>query len=98
MFTPADFKTTFWEDFSIADKFWENAIKDTYKRAFEEWKNNVEYITELTIVLNWKCWHYYDEDNFEYSKLYQELWEELDDWCHKNLKGEALTYYFRTTD
>ena len=30
--------TTFWDDFSIADRFGISAIKDTYKRAFEEWK------------------------------------------------------------
>ena len=30
--------TTFWDDFSIADSFGISAIKDTYKRAFEEWK------------------------------------------------------------
>jgi hypothetical protein len=30
--------TTFWDDFSIADRFGVKGIKDTYKRAFEEWK------------------------------------------------------------
>ncbi len=29
-------KTTFWMDFSIADKFGIAAIKDTYKRAFRD--------------------------------------------------------------
>ena len=33
-------KTTFWEDFSIADRFGLDAVKDTYIRAFKEWKNN----------------------------------------------------------
>ena len=33
-------KTTFWMDFSIADKFGIAAIKDTYNRAFKEWKTN----------------------------------------------------------
>ena len=30
--------TSFWSDFTIADRFGVNAIKDTYKRAFNEWK------------------------------------------------------------
>lgn len=30
--------TTFWQDFSIADKFGNNAIEDTFKRAKAEWK------------------------------------------------------------
>ena len=45
-------KTTFWMDFSIADRFGANAIKDTYNRAFKEWKTNYIYLTELVIVLN----------------------------------------------
>ena len=32
--------TTFFEDFSIADNFGVDAIKDTYNRAFNEWKHD----------------------------------------------------------
>ncbi len=35
--------TTFWEDFSIADVFGTKAIRDTFNRAFEEWKTNYVY-------------------------------------------------------
>lgn len=42
-----ELQTTFWEDFSIADRFGLSAIQDTFKRAFEEWKNNYKYLTEL---------------------------------------------------
>lgn len=38
------FKTTFWTDFSIADVFGVSAIKDTFNRAFEEWRDNYIYI------------------------------------------------------
>lgn len=31
-------KTTFWMDFSIADRFGAAAVKDTFNRAFAEWK------------------------------------------------------------
>ena len=31
-----DLMTTFWEDFSIADKYGIAGVKDTYKRAFDE--------------------------------------------------------------
>ena len=47
-----ELQTTFWEDFSIADRFGLSAIQDTFKRAFEEWKNNYKYLTELILVLN----------------------------------------------
>lgn len=41
--------TTFWQDFSIADKFGNNAIADTYRRAKSEWKDNYKYWTELCL-------------------------------------------------
>lgn len=90
-------QTTFWDDFSIADRFGVAAIKDTYKRAFNEWKNNVVYVTELVMVLNHKIWQHY-ERNEEYGRLYNELWQECDTWCCDNLKGADAEYYFSTTD
>ena len=90
-------KTTFYRDFSIADRFGESAIKDTFSRCFKSWKNNVEYLTELAMAMNWKMWEHYDT-NPAYGRLYQSLWEKVDGYATENLKGEDLTYYFRTTD
>ena len=91
-------KTTFWQDFSIADVFGEDAIKDTYNRAFNEWKSNVEYLTELVLILNWKIWYWHDNNNDTYARLYDSLWRQADQWCGENLKGDDLSYYIRTTD
>ena len=91
-------KTTFYQDFSIAEMFGAKAIKDTYKRAFREWKTNTEYITEFVMVLNWKMWSHYEHGNEQLSRLYQELWEQADRWCLDHLKGDDLTYFIRTTD
>ena len=66
--------TTFYTDFSIADKFGINAIQDTYNRTFKSWKSNINYITELVMVLNWKCWRWYEVNN-EYSRLYIARWD-----------------------
>lgn len=41
-------KTTFWQDFSIADRFGADAVKDTFNRAFAEWKTDHVYLTELS--------------------------------------------------
>ena len=89
--------TTFWQDFSIADNFGASAIRDTYNRSFENWKGNYKYLTELVMVLNWKIWQYY-EHNDEYAKLYNELWEKADGYACDNLKGEELSYFYKTTD
>ena len=89
--------TTFWNDFSIADMFGIDAIKDTYNRAFEEWKTDVKYLTELVMVLNHKIWYWY-EKNDTYSSLYNDIWQEADQWCADNLTGVDAQYYFDKTD
>lgn len=91
-------KTTFYTDFSIADGFGKNAILDTFNRAFEEWKHNTTYITELAMVVNWKAWEHSDRGNDSYVELYNNLYYTVDDWCMENLKGDDIKYYLRTTD
>lgn len=91
-------KTTFYTDFSIADKFGVDAIKDTYKRAFTDWKDNTEYVTELVMVLNWKAWEHSAKHNEKYTKLYTDLYYIAHKWCIDNLKGKDIQYYFETID
>lgn len=91
-------KTTFWDDFTIADRFGVNAVKDTFKRAFNEWKTNVTFVTELVMVLNHKLWYHYERGNMELARVYDKAWREADQWCGENLKGEDAKYYFSTTD
>ena len=88
--------TSLFTDFSAADKIGPEAIQSTYNQAFAEWKDNYVCLTELLLVLNWKIWSWFIE-NDEYGRLYDRLWKELDAWCIENLKDEALTYYLETT-
>ena len=90
--------TTFWSDFTTAEFFGLKAIQDTFNRAFKEWKDNAEYVTELSMVLNHKIWQYYEDDNEPYARLYDKLWKQVDSWCCDNLKGKDLEFYFNTTD
>ena len=93
-----EFKTTFWMDFTIADKFGIEAVKDTFKRAFSEWKTDYIYLTELTLVINWKCWEHYEKNNLEISKLYSEYYYQLREYGLDNLKGKELEYFIKTLD
>lgn len=93
-----EFSTTFWSDFSIADAFGISAIKDTYKRAFNEWKDQYKYLTDLVMVLNHKCWYWFEHGNQEYSQLYSDLFYEAQDYGYEHLKGEELTYFWKTLD
>lgn len=89
--------TTFWDDFSIAEKFSPAAVIDTYHRAMENWRSNYKYLTELVMVLNWKIWQWY-EQNEGLANLYNTLWEAADLYACENLKGEELRYFYETTD
>ena len=91
------FSTTFWSDFSIADAFGMNAVRDTFNRAFEEWKSDFRYLTDLVIVLNHKIFQHYNGDR-ELSKLYVSLWRIADGYAMDNLGKKELEYFFRVTD
>lgn len=92
-------KTTFWGDFGVADVVGGvSGIKDTFRRAFKEWKDDKEYGTELAMALNHKSWEWYAKKNDELAKLYTELFSKLDAYVMKNWTGEKLEYYLRVTD
>lgn len=91
-------QTTLYQDFTIADAFGIDAIKDTYKRVFEECKHSVEFMTELSLVLNHKIWEYYHKQNSGLMITYDTLWKQHDEWCMSTLSDEDITYYVKITD
>lgn len=89
--------TSFYRDFSIADRFGINAINDTFNRAFNSWHKSYKYLTELVMVLNWKCAEHYEHDAVK-SELYRVLYDTTNNFAFDNLEGEELSYFIRTTD
>ena len=89
--------TTFWDDFSIADKFGIEGVQDTFERAFDGWKDNYKYLTELVMVLNHKCWEHYEKNDL-LSETYQRLFYKAADYAETNLSGDELSYYYKVTD
>ena len=92
--------TTFTQDFMIAEAFGLAAIKDTYRRAFAGWKHAHKYLTELAMTLNHRIWHWYHNagEDDERTVLYNDLWNELMDWCRANLKGDDLNFFEAVLD
>ena len=88
--------TTYYGDFTIAEAFGLDAVRDTYKKAVKDWAHNYKYFTEIVLVLNHKIWEHY-QNNEPLARLYDELWREADgiaaEWT-----GEAAEYYFNVTD
>lgn len=104
------FTTTFKQDFTTADAFGISGVQDTFNRAFNEWKDQYQYLTDLVIVLNHKIWEHYrlavanrtDEEAYkqhlELGYLYDQLWKQADSYACENLKDNELEYFYRTTD
>lgn len=101
-------QTTFWIVFSIADKFGLDAVKNTFERVFKEWKSNIVFVTELTMVINHKCWEHWNRANGkmipfsdshnEIGQWYKDKYYEMLDWADKNLKGRDLDYFYKALD
>lgn len=92
------FKTTFFSDLTIADKFGEAAVRDTYERCFKEWKSDVRYFTEFVVALNRKLCQHYEEGDMKLARVYDELRQTADTWARDNYKWEDEKYYRRETD
>jgi len=92
-------KTTFWDDFTIAENFGREEIEDTASRAFEEWKDNYEFLTELIMVINHKSWEH-SRDSL--CNVYVDLFYEYDgraiNYLEETHNEEGLNYFFRTLD
>lgn len=94
-------KTTFWSDFSIAERFGTKGIQDTYNVSVNSYKDNIEYMAELVLTLNHKIWTTYENPQLkEISSLYNELWQKAVDLVFEVFSEdkEALAYYFKVTD
>lgn len=89
--------SSFWQDFSIAERFGKLAILDTYARALKEWKSDYKMFTELVMVLNHKIFSWY-ERNDTLASIYNDLWTEADALACQDLKGEELAYFYQTTN
>lgn len=56
------------------------------------------------MALNWKIYEHYNdkEDNDskanEIARVYNDLWEQADQYARDNLKGKELEYFYTTTD
>jgi len=92
-----EFKTTFYEDFSMAEMFGKEAIIDTYKRCLSEWSSDIKYFTEFVVALKHKLWDWYEKD-IKVARLYDKLWREADSLALEIFQGKDKEYYLRETD
>lgn len=86
--------TTYASDFDNADMFGAIAIMDTYKKAFEEAKDDYRYLTELVMVLKYKFWKWFYRKDRTVAQLYADLHKDASYYALENLEGDELEYYY----
>lgn len=91
------FESSFWEEFSIAENYGPDGIHHHYDIVFEQYKDNLKYLTELVLVLNIKIFIWYGVDD-DLGQMYDQLWKETDGYALETLKGDDLHYYLSTLD
>ncbi len=89
--------STFAADFAIADSFGMAGVRDTFFRAFNEWKDHSRMMAEMALVLNHNIWRYYETDP-GLAQVYDECWRQADKYCMEHYQGDDLDWYIQVTD
>lgn len=72
-------QTTFMADLSIGEWCGVSSVLDTIKRAVSEWKDNVEYMAEFVLCVNWKAWEHAARENENWVKFWSFAFEQVRD-------------------
>ena len=92
----------FWAAFDDAEEGGANTIQVIANMAYQRWKDSIEELTDLVMVINHKCWEHYRLGNNELSSLYGDLYyfyyEKAINYLEKEKRNEDLTYFIRTLD
>ena len=91
------FESSFWEEFSIAEDYGPEGIHHHYDIVFEQYKDNLKYLTELVLVLNIKIFIWYGVDD-TIGKMYEDLYVDADAYALSSFEGDDLHYYLHTLD
>lgn len=92
--------STYYTDFGIAERFGELSILETFENAVKYWGEDIKWMTEIVMVLNWKQWkHHGISGNDKLVELYYRLQQEATKHILDNFKDEEdLRYFYSTTD
>lgn len=94
-------KTTFMSDLSIGE--WCEGmlgVLDTWKRVMMYWKDDVVYMSEFVLCVNWKAWEHHGRSNNEWARFYSFLYEYTRDIMYDYYEGdeEKTSYMYNYLD
>lgn len=95
-------KDTFWRAFDEAEEAGRATVIEIASILYQRWRNNIEELTDLVMVINHKSWdhHYNGNDDMcnLYADLYYEYYEKAIQYLEDNGREKDITYFVRTLD
>lgn len=88
---------TFRQDFLIAERLGEGAIRDTFNRCEREWIKDPAMFAAFVVTLNHRIWDLY-KSNEQLARVYNELWDKANTKAWETFKDEDARLYFQLTD
>lgn len=92
----------FWTRFDLAEMCGKETIKGVAEASFDEYKDDIEGLTMLVMVINHKSWNHHDMGNDDlcslYADLYYKYYEKAIELLEKEMRDKDLTYFIRTLD
>lgn len=82
-------KTTYMHDLSIGE--WCEGYKGvfmTVRNSMLERRDDVEYMAEFVLCVNWKSWEHYNRNNMNWSRFYSLLYEYVRDLMYDYYEGD----------
>ena len=94
-------KTTFMSDLSIGE--WAGGwrgVFETTENAVRSWRDNVEFMAEFVLCVNWKSWEHHGRGNVNWSRFYALLFEGVRDLMYDYYEGddEKTSYFWEYLD
>lgn len=94
-------KTTFMSDLSIGEwaRGW-HGVFETTENSVRSWRDNVEFMAEFVLCLNWKSWEHHGRGNVNWSRFYALLFEGVRDLMYDYYEGddEKTSYFWEYLD
>ena len=89
--------TTYASDFILAEIEGSAGVIKTAKDAWNNWKTDYKWATEIIMAINFLAWYHYDVDvNLSLSELYYKYMDLYYEQFNGN--SEATDYFFEMTD
>ena len=92
----------FWQRFDLAEMCGKNTIVGVAESSFDEYKDDIEGLTWLVMVINHKSWVHHERGNSElcelYANLYYKYYEEAINYLEKKDNEDDIRYFIRTLD